>query len=99
MFAWFIASLSKTPRKQRLFYLRPSRANITRAGECYYGVAWPNTEMKMRKLLTPTLVALSLAGSLTAVSARTYRDPPVRQQESSQPSIPSGPTDRGYLAE
>jgi hypothetical protein len=91
VFAWFIASLSKTPRKQRLFYLRPSRANIN-------GVAWPNTEMKMRKLLTPTLVVLSLAGSLTAVSAQTYESP-VRQQESSQPSIPSGPTDRGYLAE
>jgi hypothetical protein len=54
--------------------------------------------MKMRKLLTPTLVVLSLAGSLTAVSAQTYESP-VRQQESSQPSIPSGPTDRGYLAE
>jgi hypothetical protein len=53
----------------------------------------------MRKLLIPTLVAFSLAGSLTAVSAQTYREPPVRQQESSQPSIPSGPTDRGYLAE
>jgi hypothetical protein len=55
--------------------------------------------MKMREFLIPTLVALSLAGSLTAASAQTYREAPVRQQESSQPSIPSGPTDRGYLAE
>ena len=59
----------------------------------------PTAEMKMREFLIPTLVALSLAGSLTALSAQTYGEPPVRQQESSQPSIPSGPTDRGYLAE
>ena len=53
----------------------------------------------MRKLLIPTLVALSLAGSLTALSAQTYGEPPVRQRYFSQPLTPSGPTDRGYLAE
>jgi hypothetical protein len=52
----------------------------------------------MRTFLTSTLVALSLAGSLTAAFAQV-RDIPAYQQESSQPSRPSGPTDRGYLAE
>jgi hypothetical protein len=53
----------------------------------------------MRTFLTSALVALSLAGSLTAASAQVYRDIPAYQQESSQPSRPSGPTDRAYLAE
>ena len=52
----------------------------------------------MRTFLTSALVALSLAASLTAASAQV-RDIPAYQQELSQPSRPSGPTDRGYLAE
>ena len=57
-------------------------------------------EMTMRKLLTMSLVALSLAGSLTTASAQTYgRSPEAKQQESSQPSTPSNATDRAYLAE
>ena len=47
----------------------------------------------MRTFLTSALVALSLAGSLTAAFAQV-RDIPAYQQESSQPSRPSGPTDR-----
>jgi hypothetical protein len=53
----------------------------------------------MRKFLTPALVALSLVGTLTAASAQVYRDFPAQQQESSQPSTPTGPTGRAYLAE
>jgi hypothetical protein len=57
-------------------------------------------EIKMRKLLTMSLVALSLAGTLATASAQTYsRSPDAKQQESSQPSTPSSATDRGYLAE
>ena len=57
-------------------------------------------ETKMRKLLTMSLVALSLAGTLATASAQTYgRSPDAKQQESSQPSTPSSATDRGYLAE
>jgi hypothetical protein len=52
----------------------------------------------MRRFLTATLVALSLAGSFTAASAQVYRDG-AKQQESSQPSTPSNATDRAYLAE
>ena len=51
----------------------------------------------MRTFLTSALVALSLAASLAA--SAQVRDIPAYQQESSQPSRPSGPTDRGYLAE
>jgi hypothetical protein len=54
----------------------------------------------MRKLLTMSLVALSLAGTLATASAQTYsRSPDAKQQESSRPSTPSSATDRGYLAE
>ncbi len=54
----------------------------------------------MRKFLTTTLVAVSLAGSVMAASAQTAtRQLPAQQQESSQPSTPSGPTDRAYLPE
>ena len=56
-------------------------------------------EMKMRKSLTMTLVALSLVGSLTAASAQAFDRWQAKQQESSQPSTPSNATDRGYLAE
>jgi hypothetical protein len=57
-------------------------------------------EMKMRKLLTMSLVALSLAGTVATASAQTYgRSPEAKQQESSQPSTPSNATDRAYLAE
>ena len=57
-------------------------------------------EMKMRKLLTMSLVALSLAGTIANASAQTYgRSPEAKQQESSQPSTPSNATDRAYLAE
>ncbi len=56
-------------------------------------------EMKMRKSLTMTLVALSLVGSLTAASAQAFDRSQAKQQESSQPSTPSNATDRGYLAE
>jgi outer membrane lipoprotein SlyB len=55
--------------------------------------------MKMRKLLTMSLVALSLVGSLTAASAQAFDRSQAKQQESSQPSTPSNATDRGYLAE
>jgi hypothetical protein len=56
--------------------------------------------MKMRKLLTMSLVALSLAGTIATASAQTYgRSPEAKQQESSQPSTPSNATDRAYLAE
>jgi hypothetical protein len=56
--------------------------------------------MTMRKLLTTALIAVSLAGSLTAASAQVrYRQDTAKQQESSQPSVPSNATDRAYLAE
>ena len=54
----------------------------------------------MRKFLTIALIALSVAGSLTAASAQIrYRSQDAKQQESSQPSTPSNATDRAYLAE
>ena len=51
----------------------------------------------MRKLLTTIAVALTLAGTLTAVSAQTFQAP---QPQSGSHSTPSGGgQERPYLAE
>jgi hypothetical protein len=56
-------------------------------------------ETNMRKLLTTVAVALTLAGTLTAVSAQTFQAREPQPQSGSHSTPSGGGQDRPYLAE
>jgi hypothetical protein len=53
----------------------------------------------MRKLLTTAAVALSLAGTLTSVSAQTFQAREPQPQAPSSSTVSGGGQERPYLAE
>lgn len=55
-------------------------------------------EIKMRKLLTMSLVALSLAGTLATASAQTYSRSPDAKQQEFEPAVHAVERDRPGLS-